>query len=209
MKYLITFLILTLCLSCSSLKLKSEKSNSEFSDFKLNNVLVIGVSQDTDIRKEFEFKFVRQLNKSNVNALQSAVVFEPYFKESEEAEDELQKQIKLLRSKGYNTILLTKVTGVEENTSYSGESIKIDYHLRQFIGYYLMYQNMTKESQKYDSYQVYHIQSSIYALNTDSDMSLVWAGFYDLINIGDTHKIIDKYIKRVIKSLEKAKYIEK
>jgi len=40
-------------------------------------------------------------------------------------------------------------------------------------------------------------------------MSLVWEGSYDLINSGETHKMTDKYIKKIFKSLKKEKLIEK
>ena len=57
---------------------------------------------------------------------------------ADQTEAEMEEQIELLRSKGYNTILVTLVRGVDENTSYSGESVRLDYHLRQFIGYSLL-----------------------------------------------------------------------
>ena len=209
MKYYAAFLILILCTGCSSLKLTNEELNPDYSTFQLKNVLVIGVTPDDNLRKEFEFKFVRLLNQHNINALQSAVVFQTYFKDAEQTEAEMEEQLELLRSKGYNTILVTLVRGVDENTSYSGESVRLDYHLRQFIGYYFMYQNAAYDNGRYEDYEVYHLQTSIYYLNSDSDMSLVWEGSYDLINSGETHKMTDKYIKKIFKSLKKEKLIEK
>lgn len=207
--YYAAYLILFFFIGCSSLNLTNETLNPEVPKVRLKNILVVGVSPDLEIRKEFEFKFARLLNQYKINALQSAVVFDSIFKNPEKTEEEMREQLELLSSKGYDVILVTLLRGVDENTAYSGENIKFDYHFRHFFAYYLMFQNAYYDKDRYKDYKVYHVQTSIYKLNNNSDLSLVWTASYDLINSDNKDKMIDKYIKKVINSLEKEKLIRR
>ncbi len=209
MKCCLTILVLLLFSSCSTLKLTNTEYNKDFSPLQLDKILVIGVSPDDELRREFEFKFVQQMQKHKVNALQSAAVFESYFKDSEQTEDELMRQIEILKSNGYDTVLITMVKGVDDNTSFSSSNVKMDYYLRHFLGYNLMFQDASYDNRSYNEYQVYHIQSTVYKLKTDSEMSLIWSGSYDIINPKKSSKTINKYIKAVMKSLEKEQLIYK
>ena len=101
------------------------------------------------------------------------------------------------------------VKGVDLNQSYASDSPKTDYHLRKFIGYYLLYQDVYFNEDYFDSYKVFNIETSIYNLKKDSDKSIVWRGFFDLIGPENSSKAIDSHIKKLIKTLEKEKIIPK
>ena len=135
------------------------------------------------------------------------MVFEKSFQDAQQTEAEIENQVDILLSKGYDSILVSLVKGVDDNQSYSSESPKTDYHLRRFIPYYLLYQEAYFNQDYYKKYRVFHIEASMYNLKNTSEKSLVWSGTYDIIEPNDVTKTIGNYVKAVIKSLEKEKLI--
>ncbi len=202
-------LITLIMTSCSSVRLTESWRNPEYQEFKPKNILIVGVTSDLEARAAFEFELMNALNARKINALQSTVVFETSFQDSKQTEADIKKQVELLLSKGYDTILVSLVKGMDGNQSFSSESPKIDYHLRRFIPYYLLYQEAYFKQEYYNDYKVLNIEASMYNLKKDKEKTLVWFGTYDLVNPNDITKTINTYVKGVIRSLEKERLISK
>ncbi len=200
---------MSLMISCSSTKLVTSWKNPEYQIFKPKKILVVGVTPNKEARKAFEFELINALNARKIYALQSAVVFETSFQDSKQTEKEIEDQVEILLSKGYDTVLVSLVKGVDENESYGSESSKTDYHLRRFIFYYLMYQDAYFEQNYYTRYKVFNIETSIYNLKKDADKALVWVGSFDLVDPNSSNKTISMYAEKLIKTLEKEKIIPK
>ena len=131
-----SLLLIVILSSCSTTRLTKSWKNPEHYTFRPKNVLVIGVTPDFESRSVFEFQLKNELNARKINALQSVVVFEKSFQDAQQTEAEIENQVDILLSKGYDSILVSLVKGVDDNQSYSSESPKTDYHLRRFIPYY-------------------------------------------------------------------------
>jgi hypothetical protein len=202
-------LIMLLFSNCASTSLTKHWKNPDYPNFVPKNILVIGVTPDLEARKAFEFQLIRKLNARQVNALESSVVFEKSFQDSKKTETEIEAQLDKLMATGYDAILISLVKGVDKNVSYSGQSSKLDYRLRKFIGYYLAYQDAYFNQQYYDEYKVLTIETSLYSLKNDSDKSRIWYATYDLVDPKNIQKSINDYIKVVIKALEKENLILK
>ncbi|WP_396602003.1 hypothetical protein [Algibacter sp. R77976] len=198
-----------LSVSCSSTKLISSWKNPDCSIFKPKKILVVGVTPNYEARKAFEFQLITELNARKIKALQSAVIFEKSFQDTKQTEKEIEAQVDKLLSKGYDTVLVSLVKGVNSNQSYGSKSPKKDYHLRKFIGYYLVYQEAYFKQDYYNDYNVFNIEASIYSLNKDSDKYLVWVGSFDLVDPINSQKASDYYVKTLIKILEKENIIPK
>lgn len=199
--------LLLLLLSCSSTRLIKSWKNPKFENFKPEKILVIGVTPDYEARKAFEFQIITELNARKINALQSAVVFESSFQNSELTEKDIENQVNELLSNGYETILVSLVKAVNDNQSYGSSASKTDYHLQRSIVYFLAYQVDFFNQDYYDSYQVFNIEASLYSLKKDSNIALVWRATFDLIDPESTSKTIKSYTKKLIKALEKEKII--
>ena len=206
-KKIAIFVLATSLISCSSTKLITSWKNPDYYIFKPKKILVIGVTPNYELRKAFEFKLIRALNARKIKALQSAVVFETSFIDSKQTEKEIEDQVDILLSKGYDTILVSRVKGVDDNKAYSGNSPKTDYHLRRFILYYLAYQDAYFNEDYYNRYKVFNIETSIYNLKNDSDKSLVWKASFDVVDINNSNKVMGSYLKKLIRILEKDKII--
>lgn len=204
---IITLVLVLMALSCSSTKLTKSWKNPDYYTFNPKKVLVVGVTPNYEARKAYEFQLITELNARKINALQSAVVFEKSFQDSKQTEKDIEAEIDRLLLNGYDTVLVSLVKGVDSKESYASDSPKTDYHLRKFIGYYLLYQDDYFNQDYYSRYKVFKIETSVYNLKKESDKSLVWRGSFDLIDPNSTNKIIDSYIKKLIKALEKDKII--
>ncbi|WP_339754404.1 hypothetical protein [uncultured Winogradskyella sp.] len=113
--------IVFMVFNCSSTKLTDSWRNPDYNTFKPKNILVIGVVQDLEARKVFEFQLKNELNKRRVNALQSTVVFEESFQDSQQTEIEIDAQVNKLLKAGYDSVLVSLVKGIGKNDSYSGK----------------------------------------------------------------------------------------
>jgi hypothetical protein len=209
MKYSALFLVSLLLFGCSSTRLKNSWRNPDYTEFNPNNVLVISVTPDLETRNAFEVQLKNELYNRNIKALQSAIVFESSFKDSKQTEIEIENQIDTLLNKGYDTVIVSSVKGVDDKIAYVSEASKTDYNLRKFKTYYLLSQDLYFNDDYYENYKVYHIETSLYNLKKDDEKALIWVGYYEIIDPKDTKKTVDSYIKAVIKSLEKEQLIPK
>ena len=202
-------LITLIQFSCGASKLSENWRNPEYDLFNPKNILVIGVTPNVEARTAFELQIKNELKLRKINALQSAIVFENSFQNSEQSKLEIQQQVDKLLSAGYDAILVSAVKGVDTNTMYGGSSPHSDYRLRKFIVYYLIYQEAYFKQDYYNQYKVFHIETNMYDLKKDSEKTLVWTGTFDIVNPHNVEKTIDNYVKVVIKSMEKEKLIPK
>ncbi|RED49359.1 hypothetical protein [Seonamhaeicola aphaedonensis] len=206
---LINILLIALFWGCSTVKMISSWKNLEFTEYKPHKVLVIGVTPNHDSRKVFEFQLVTELNNRGINALQSYVVFESLFQDTNHTEKDIESEVNKLIAYNYDSVLVSLVKGVDNNLSYGFESAKTHYHLKRFFLYYLLYQDRYFEQNDNRNYKVYSIETSIYNLKSNSDKSLIWHASFDLIDPNNSKKTIKLYNQKLIKALEKAKIIPK
>lgn len=209
MKLCIKILLAFLIVGCSSINLDDSWKNPAYSDFNPKNILVVGVTPDFETRSKFEYQFLTELNARNINAIQSAVVFEKLFQDATQTESEIEAQIEKLLAFGYDTVLVSSIKGVQENESLTGASPKFDYKMRKLLGGYLASQEDYFDQNYYKSYKVFQVETAIYSLHKGSEKSLVWSGTYTVIGSDNIAKTTDHFINAVIKSLEKAALIPK
>ncbi|RNC87756.1 MAG: hypothetical protein ED556_00780 [Winogradskyella sp.] len=205
-------IILTLFLlsSCSSTKLTSSWKNPEFTGFKPKKILVIGVTSNAEVRNTFERALKNELNKRQINALKSNVVFEKSFNDSTYTQQEIESQLNTLTKAGYDTVLVSLVKDINNNTFYNGIPPKLNYRLPKLLVLYLSYPNInTRQNYQQRKFQIFEIESSLYSLCAESGKTLVWSGNYHIIDPKNTQRTIVNYVKKVLKSLEKEALISK
>lgn len=205
----LSFLLIILFYSCSSTQLRESWFNKEYQEYKPENILIIGVTPNNDARNTFEEKLKNEFIERDINALKSTIVFEDAFKDSKQTETEIENQVQILLSSGYDTIIVSAVKSVEEKRILTGQSPKADYNLRKFKTYYLLNQDTFFEENTYSNYKVYHIETSIYNIKKDNEKSLVWVGYYNIVDPQNTKKTINGYVKAITKALEKETLIPK
>ena len=196
-----------LILSCSSTKQIQSWKNPNFQVFKPKKILIVGVTPNHEARKAFEFQMMTEFNAREINALQSAVVFQSSFKSSEQTEKDIEIRVNKLLSNGYDSVLVSLVKAVDDHQSSPNSSSKSDYYLKRSLVYYMAYQDDFVYQDYLSNYQVFNIEASIYKLKKDSEITLVWRATFDLIDPKDTSKIIYSYTKKLVRALEKEEFI--
>ncbi|WP_323789531.1 hypothetical protein [Psychroserpens sp.] len=205
MKKCVLIVSVLLLVGCSSTQLVESWKNPEIESYESYKVLVIGLTSDEEAREKFEEKLKKELILRGYEAEMSMDIFNSK-KMSIADLDSLESQ---LIEDGFDTILLTKVIGVEEKISYR-ESYK-DYNntYRKFKEEYLMHQDIVYNPNYYNEYQVYNAETSMYCICPTKDRELIWKGY---INITDPEsqsikKTINDYVRLAIVVLEEEQIV--
>lgn len=206
---LIISIILFMLNGCASNLLTDSWKNPEFNTFKPQNIMIVGVTQNTTARMIYEQQLKDEFNVRGLKASQSALIFEDSFKDSKQTEDDIEKQVDKLLILGYDAILISAVKGIDERVSYNQGFPNTYFYLRRFGRHYYLYQDIYFEPSYYNKYQVYHIETSIYNIKPDADKSLVWVGSFDIVNPENITKTVNRYVRAVTQSLEQENLIPK
>ncbi len=209
MKKVFYFIILSLLIGCSSTRLVNSWKNPDIQNFNPKKLVVVGMTQNLNGRTLFEQKLKDQLSLRGINTVKSLELFNSDFTHSKQSEEDIKEVVKMLTAKGIDAILVTAVKGIDTKTIEHKGYYDVDYKYQRFRNYYFIYQNIYYQPHYYDDYKVYHVESSLYTINTDSERTLVWTGYIDLIDPSMVHKTVNDYVNEVVKCLEKEQLIKK
>ena len=194
-------LSLLLLMGCSTTKLVGTWKNPDIVLFDASQVLVVGMAQDENVRMEFETRFVEELKKKGVDGVRSIDVFDVEFTSSERSEQELAKVEEQLLDKDFDAILFTKVVGTENRKTLKERMNNIDKMFVRFSNDYLEHQDIYYDSKYYDSFNVYHLETSLYCICIGKERELIWRGNVDVTEPANMEKTMDNYIKLITKAM--------
>jgi len=201
MKKLILFLVIIL-MGCSSAELVENWKNPDIVIFDASKVLVIGMTDNENARDKFERKLKKEFNKRNVEAMRSIDVFDVDFTNSKRSEKELDEVEESLLDKGFDAILLTKITGSENRKTLMRSVNELYNSMEGFKEDYRQHQDIYYEEDYYQNYKVYHAETSLYCICVGKERSLIWRGAIDIVDPRNIEKTIDDYIDLVVLAME-------
>lgn len=205
MKNWLLLIIILGLYGCSSSQLVDSWKNPEIDTYEPYKVLVVGLTSDEKARVQFEEKLKKELEIRGYEAVMSFDIFKTDKMNTAEL-DALEYQ---LIESGFDTILLTKVIGVEEKTTYREDYKEYDETYRKFKDEFLMHQDVYYNPDYYNTYQIYKAETSMYCICPTKDRELIWKGY---INITDpqsqsTEKTVDDYVRLAIVVLEEEQLV--
>lgn len=201
MKLKLIGLSLLLLAGCSSTKLVSTWKNPDNVVFDAYQVLVVGMIQDDNTRMEFESRFADALRNQGVEAMRSIDLFDVEFTSSQRSEEELVEVEQQLLDKGFDAILFTKVVGTENRRTFREHINQMDQMLVRFSNDYLEHQDIYYNPEYYDSFNIYHAETSLYCICIGKEIELIWRGEVDVTEPENINRTIDSYVKVVTKSM--------
>lgn len=207
-KVVLLLLVLTF-VSCSSIRFVDSWRNNEIKTFQPNKMLVVGITDNLTARTIFEESLRDEFIKRNINAEVSFLIFDAAFTSSKKTEEEVNEMIEEITNKGFDAVLITAIKGIDEKRSYNQGYYATGYRWTHFGNYYFRFQDVYYTPNYYDSYKVYHIETSIYNIKAKDNKSLVWVGALDLINPQTVTNTIKDYVNKIIEKLEQEKLIAK
>ncbi|MCB0371763.1 MAG: hypothetical protein KDD31_02005 [Muricauda sp.] len=201
MKSKLIAISLLLLMGCSSTRLVGTWKNPDIVLFDAYQVLVVGMVQDDNARMEFETRFVDALKEQGVDAVRSIDLFDVEFTSSKRSEKELEEVEQQLLDKGFDAILFTKVVGTDNRRTFKEHLNNIDKMFVRFSNDYLEHQDIYYDPEYYDSFNIYHAETSLYCICVGKEINLIWRGEVDVAEPANVGKAIDSYIKIITKSM--------
>lgn len=202
MKYLSSILIIVLFFSgCSSSKLVKEYKNPDTYAFQASKVLVIGMTADKTLRRDFEKSVTQALEKNNVIAVKSVDFFEKSFTDRRQTIEELNALESQLLNAGFEAIILTKVTGQQTKVALVDfyKSLETENH-KKFNTYYQGNQDFYF-NQEPEQYTIYSTETFLYCICPVKERELLWQGNISITKAND-NKNINDFTKTLLKSLK-------
>jgi hypothetical protein len=217
-----TLLFLTLFIQgCGGVKVitawKAEESVIEL--FKQKKVLVIARTSDNQARVAFELALADALRKNKINAIESYTKAPQIHPEREMTEERMEFIKSLLKSEGFNAILLTVVKDkkLTQTTTQDGMYMGMGYG---YPGYYGGFYNYYRQPYAYGPYYSsfggyiptgsttststeYVLETVAYNLDEATEKQLVAVITTTLDNPKDAYKTAEKYVVKTAESLEK------
>lgn len=197
-----------LMMGCSSAELVDYWKNPEVDHYNPNKVFVIGVTPNVDARKMFEQELKQEFNLRGVEAVTSLERFDSSFGTERKTEEQLSDMESNLLQDGFDTILLTKIIGIEDREVYHSNYDSNNETYRKFREDLFMNQDIYYNPNYYNRYTVYHAETSMYCICPTKDRDLIWKGYVDIIDPQSINKTVNDYVKLIILVFEEQLLIE-
>lgn len=204
MKKLLALLYLLPVFSCSSTRFVDSWSNEALAPgFTSDKMLVMAITENRTARQVFEDELSRSLQSRSIQAVQAYNALDTGFASSPLSESELDRMAGDLMSRGFDAVMITAVKGVEQHHQHmTGTGYSYDYYGR-FGRYYYRYQDIYYLPQAVREYQVYHVETAVYALQVADQNHLVWVGSFDITDPIDLRKTVAEYVKSLLSQMER------
>lgn len=207
MKYINTLFLCLLLTSCSTTELVENWKNPDIDAYSPNKVLLIGMTSNLEARQQFEKQLQTEFASRGIESVMSLELFNPSFTTVKQTEEALKTLETQLINDGFDTILFTKVIGVEDKIEYKKDFDDYNNTYKKFSDDYLKYQDAYYNPDYYDEYTVYHTETSMYCICPTKARELIWKGYIDIMDPQSISESVNDYIRLVIVVLEEQQLI--
>ncbi len=194
--------MLVILASCSDTSLVENWKDPDIVLFYANKVLLVGMTQNEDVRVDFESQLKKEFDKKDVEAMRSIDLFDVRFTDSRRTEEELDTMEQSLLDKDFDAILLTKITGSENRQSFRKSVAQWSNFKGRFRDDYLRNQEIYYDPDYYDDFTVYHAETSLYCICEGKERALIWRGSIDIADPANIDRTVKDYIKLVVEAME-------
>ena len=189
--------------SCNTTQLADTWKNPEITTYEPSKVLVVGLTSNLEARQNFENKLKTELQSRGIEAVSSLDIF----KSEKMTENDLLELENNLINSGFDTVLFSKIIGVEDKIVYRKTYDGYDETYSKFREDYLKYQDVYYNPDYYNEYTVYHAETALYCICPSKDRELIWKGYIDIVEPESANKTINNYVNLVILILEEEQLI--
>jgi hypothetical protein len=179
-------------------KLLASWKNPDYSGSKPRRILVIGMSENPEVRADFEDDLSSALANDGLEVIPgNTILFRPDSAELEP--DYLRAQIRDFK---IDAVLVSRLVKVDKKTTYiPGHSYVVPYgYYQSFYGYYHTAYRQVYSPDYLREDTTVRVETNFYAANL-SDGELIWTGISDSFNPKSAKKVIDGLVKLIVKEL--------
>ncbi|TBN04348.1 hypothetical protein EYD45_06940 [Hyunsoonleella flava] len=202
--------IITICLlivSCSTTELVDNWKNPDIDSYSPKKVLIVGMTSNLEARQQFERQLQSEYASRGIESVSSLEFFAPSFTNEKKTEEDLKALEGALIKNGFDTILFTKVIGVQDIISYKEDYYDHDGTYKKFREDYLKYQDVYYNPDYYEEYTVYHTETAMYCICPTKDRELIWKGYIDIMDPRSINETVSDYVRLVVVVLEEQQLI--
>lgn len=199
---LLTCFLGIILFGCNTTQLKDQWKNPDIDRYSPTKVFVVGLTANREARQKFENELKIQLEQRGAQAVMSLDFLEPESRTDNMSETELQQLESSLTDAGFDTVLISKIIGVEDKISYKSNYRDQLETNKNFKDDFLMYQDQFYNPEYYDEYTIYHAETAMYCICPTEERSLIWKGFINITDPVSIDKTVTEYANLVIAILE-------
>jgi hypothetical protein len=170
-------------------------------------VLILGLTSDKVARQQFEQKLKEEFELRGSEAVMSIDILPTSHNTNKMTEEELDTLENQLIEDGFDTILLTKIIGIEDKIAYRKDYKSFDETYRKFKEDYLRYQDVFYNPDYYEEYKVYTAETTMYCICPTKDRELLWKGYINITDPESIEKTVADYVKLAMIVLEEEQLI--
>jgi len=190
---------------CAATQIVNQWSNPSYAAVSFKRILVIGVSKQTSIRRNFEDEFVAQLRAAGADAVPS-YEFTP-----ENGPVEESRLARAVRQAGADAVITTRLVRVERQAEYIPGTYGPygPYGPYPGFGYYRWYSSAWVgfyEPPRLHFYDIYTSETSLHDVRNDR---LVWSGIAKTTQLGDIRQETKEFVEVVIAALREKNLLPK
>lgn len=163
--------------------------------------MVVGLTPDGGLQRQFEYSMVKALEGRNVRAVKSVDLYGEPFTISENSDNQWEKFESELLAEGFDAVILSKITGQESKVSVRQSYRNLVRTFETFGDYYKENSSLPEVGQIED-YPVLNTETSLYCLCPERKIDLIWRGNINVVNSANSQKTIRDYIKTLVKTLK-------
>jgi len=219
---ILILLIAIILQSCSSVKVVSawKAEQKHIDEFKKKNILVIARTANDYARYAFEIEIAKQLRAKGFKATESYRKAPKIYPNKEMSEERIALIKSLLASEGFDGIVITVIKDKTQSTQtttngiYFGASYS-NYYPGHYGSFYNYYAHPYAYGSYYDSFggyipmstststsTKYVLETIAYNLDEEADQQIVAVVTTNIDDPKDAYKTAEKYVAKIMKSLE-------
>lgn len=202
MRNLSLILIAFILTGCTTTQMVDTWRNPDVPEFSSSKILIVGMTSDKQTRKRFEKQLKDEYESRGIEAVMSIDVFKSSITTEEKTEEELKTLENDLINDGFDSILFSKVVGLDDEMAYSSTYNDLDRDYRSFKDDYYSNQDIYYNPEYYIKYKVYHAETSLYCMCPTKNRELIWKGYIDIVDPDSAKKAINDYVHLVVYALE-------
>jgi len=185
---------------CASTQLTNVWRDPSYRGDALKTILVMGVSQETGLRRIFEDEFAAKLTSVGVHAVASYLLI------PQDGPADRATLDAAIAKAGADGVLITRLLRVERHSQYAPGSViavpAVGYR-RNFHGYYSSTWIQYAQPQRFD-YDIVVLETNLWQPKKDE---LVWSGTTESFAPSDVRKATQEFADVIIRALREQKLI--
>ncbi|MEO9892341.1 hypothetical protein [Aurantibacter sp.] len=197
----IILLLTTLFYSCSSTQLVSNWKDPDTVLFHAYKVLIVGMTENEDVRVDFETKLQKEFEKRDIEAMRSIDLFDVEFTSAKQSEQQLTEVEEQLLDKDFDAILFTKVIGSEDKKTLRSKISRAENYLNSFHDDYMDHQDIYYKEDYYETFSIFQVETALYCICVGKERQTIWRAGIEITDPKNFNKSIDEYIKLVLMAM--------